>query len=695
MVAKNLEGRQKAFNAIEKLIADGEPLKFLELSKKIGVPPTTVKRVYDENFKGKGVIGRSRSANKVIKEIIDSGVTDVNKIKNIAKNKYKIIIDERAITSAVNLATDFSVKQYADDYRQMTSNPRYVPKYVKPAITKGLSTNQNEAKRIVRAEVDGFEEKLLTNINKRKKLKRAADPDKRAYDLAQASERRTTRRIKEGDVALTEAEKKINLDQRKFTKEVLNNPIRKNPSLVLNNKDLMNRLSITVSNNGDIIKLNKPPGITKESLIKRGLFEIDHQRDIYKKGKMKNLPYNRNPIMGPHNRSNGFKAMAERYIKKNPNPNDPKVKKILEVAEELKITLQPDIPEGIFKTKGIGYKQIGGPVEKFKNFAEPILNKTGALDIEKLKIAYNNEQKGSPLRKTFERIVACKDGCFVKVANKNPEKVIRLFRGERANAPGTMAKYIPGTSQVEQVPYSDKLKGRFFTSNLDVAKSFADDPSKIKSIDIPEKDFNIGTKMARRINVDQMADQTILPKKTMKQIESGKLKYNADIGAFETAENTIATQGDIKKYAADNPMEVKVGEEPVKAATNKSVLANVGKAMARIGAPLPTAVLDSYFIGQQVKEGKGTAEIASNPLNWLGLATMEPLTKISGVAEGSGTLNKALRLGLNPATIRGISRFAGLPGLAVSTAMTAYDQYQKYKDGEGFIFNLLNQKGTE
>ena len=41
---------------------------------------------------------------------------------------------------------------------------------------------------------------------------------------------------------------------------------------------------------------------------------------------------------------------------------------------------------------------------------------------------------------------------------------------------------------------------------------------------------------------------------------------------------------------------------------------------------------------------------------------MEPLSKISGVAEGSGTLNKALRLGLNPATIRGIStvrRFTG------------------------------------
>ena len=67
---------------------------------------------------------------------------------------------------------------------------------------------------------------------------------------------------------------------------------------------------------------------------------------------------------------------------------------------------------------------------------------------------------------------------------------------------------------------------------------------------------------------------------------------------------------------------------------------------------------------------------------WVNNTPVIPLTKISGVAEGSGTLIKALRLGLNPATIRGISRFAGLPGLAVSTAMTAYDQYQKYKDGE-------------
>ena len=66
---------------------------------------------------------------------------------------------------------------------------------------------------------------------------------------------------------------------------------------------------------------------------------------------------------------------------------------------------------------------------------------------------------------------------------------------------------------------------------------------------------------------------------------------------------------------------------------------------------------------------------------------------MAGVAE-TGKLNSLLRLGLNPATIRGISRFAGLPGLAISTAMTAYDQYEKYKDGEGFIYKLFNKEGT-
>ncbi len=290
----------------------------------------------------------------------------------------------------------------------------------------------------------------------------------------------------------------------------------------------------------------------------------------------------------------------------------------------------------------------------------------------------------------------------LKDLKQDSQKMIRLFRGEAPSRSG--------------LDFGDK-RGTYFTPQKDFARYMAqggnrpksqligDVKGKVKRLDIPEKLFKelggnsfevniMDPKLLKQAKTDVL--QTAFAK--AEAVTSGvtdRLKWDNVVGAFTTKDGDIASQADIKTYAADNPMEIKVGEEPVKAATNKSVLSNVGKAMARIGAPLPTALLDSYFIGQQVKEGKGTAEIASNPLNWLGLATMEPLTKVSGVATGSGALNKALRLGLNPATIRGISRFAGLPGLAVSTAMTAYDQYQKYKDGEGFIFNLLNQKGTE
>ena len=180
---------------------------------------------------------------------------------------------------------------------------------------------------------------------------------------------------------------------------------------------------------------------------------------------------------------------------------------------------------------------------------------------------------------------------------------------------------------------------------------------------------------------------------TNAQYYSGQQKFIGVVGGFiDPADPTkLVDQAQIKTWAQDNPMPVRVGEEPLKVATNKSVLKNVGKTLATIGAPLPTALLDGYFINEQVKEGKGTAEIASNPLNWLGLATMSTLSDISGVSK-PGKLNAALRLGLNPGTIRGISRFAGLPGLAVSTALTAYDQYKKYQNEEGFIYNLFNKE---
>jgi hypothetical protein len=329
---------------------------------------------------------------------------------------------------------------------------------------------------------------------------------------------------------------------------------------------------------------------------------------------------------------------------------------------------------------------LGGPIDK----CEAIIK----ADPEKAAAKLNN------------RITATKGP--LKDLKKDSQKIIRLYRGIEPDRPTELYKATKGMPGM----YDESLKGRFFFDNPADARYYAQrqgtKTGKVLSVDVPENMVNIGRKMADRRRGPNYASEVILPKKFVGKEKINipqtafaraeavvdKMKWDNVVGAFTTKDGDIATQADIKTYAAENPMDVKAGTQAVEAATNKSVISNVVKSLARVGAPLPVAAIDSYFIGQQVKEGKGTAEIASNPLNWLGLATMEPLAKVSGIAE-PGKLNSILRLGLNPATIRGISRFAGLPGLAISTAMTAYDQYQKYKDGEGFIFNLLNQKGTE
>jgi len=203
-------------------------------------------------------------------------------------------------------------------------------------------------------------------------------------------------------------------------------------------------------------------------------------------------------------------------------------------------------------------------------------------------------------------------------------------------------------------------------------------------------------KLAKLIDTGQVttADKLPIPEDTIRRdmFKDANLRYNSELGAFENVKTqTVAPQAEIKQYAVDNPMEVKVGEPAKLPKANKSVLKTVGKTLAAVGAPLPTALLDTYFINEQIKQDKTTSEIVSNPLNWLGLATMSPLSRAAGI-DKAGKVNTALRLGLNPGTIRGISRFVGLPGLALSTAMTAYDQYTKYKNQEGFIYKMFNKE---
>jgi len=267
--------------------------------------------------------------------------------------------------------SDGTVEEFVEIVKKMVADPEYMSPININAREVGKIPNFETAKKIVKEEMGEaeFNQAYQKNLSRTRKVKakekRKVDPDLRERYLAGKAERRRKRRVEKlGDkTKLTPKEKYLNFQQSLITKQ-LNEKIRKNPNIILNNKKLMEDLATTVDINGNIIKKK----VNLSDITNRGIFEIEHQRDIFKPGKMKDFPYNRNLILGPHNRSDGFKATAEKYISKN--PDSPKVKTILKKAKDLKITLQPDVPKGTFKTKGIGYTQVNDPVKKFIDIAK-------------------------------------------------------------------------------------------------------------------------------------------------------------------------------------------------------------------------------------------------------------------------------------------------------------------------------------
>ena len=592
------------------------------------------------------------------------------------KNMEDLTIGERTKLRkkiASGTIDTITFEQYLEDYKGMANDPDYKPKYVKANVGTGMSAQQLRARAEAKKTIQGFETKFNKNVSRRKRIKMKAaleaDPERKQIEMAKKAERRRGRRVAKlaDKKTLSPNEKLLNFEQSLITRQ-LNDKIKANPNIIFNNKKLIDQLSTTVDRDGNIIK-SKP---TIYEIEKRGLFEIEHQRDVRKTGAMKDFPYNRNLILGPHNRSGGFKDMAEKFIEKNPDPNNLKVKNIIEKANELKITLQPEVPQGTFKTKGIGYKQPADATGKFVEYAK--FNLPELVDDRIGLKGFSGDTK------MLETGLGLKQGTIV---DSFVEKVKSVPGGCRA----VVKKALGGPIDTcEAIIKADPEKAALKLNNAITATKGPLKELKEESI-----------KLANLIDTGQITTADNLPRpdnaKLADTFNETNLRWNNDIGAIvETNNPDFAVKNvteDLKLYAEENPIPVDIDTKPPK--TSPTVLKTVGKTLAKVGAPLPTALIDSYFVGQQVKDGKSTAEIAQDPMNWIGLAAMEPLSKAGGIAQ-SGKLNTALRLGLNPATIRGISRFAGLPGLAVSTAMTAYDQYKKYQNEEGFIYNLFNKE---
>ena len=313
--------------------------------------------------------------------------------------------------------------------------------------------------------------------------------------------------------------------------------------------------------------------------------------------------------------------------------------------------------------------------------------KSGIEKVEYLKEVYRNAPKGAPIVEHLEKNIAhCADGCFIKVANANPEriakkivedpKLIRLFRGEsfpqrNVKALKSSAKHW-GTTLAEMK--KDTLSGQWFTPTQAHATSYLSRPGQMKYVDVTPQELEAFNRYKAKVNkrpvkysrkkleglpdapthgVTESFHHQIIPRYKLKEMEKagrlktkwdlnplgpryigrkliklpkGVLEWDSVLGGFVDSANPseIVGQNQLKAWAQDNPMPVKVGEAA------PGILKKTGRALAHLGLPLPTAAMDAYFIGREIEEGKSPEEIARNPLNWLGLATMDPLTKAAG-----------------------------------------------------------------
>ena len=227
---------------------------------------------------------------------------------------------------------------------------------------------------------------------------------------------------------------------------------------------------------------------------------------------------------------------------------------------------------------------------------------------------------------------------------------------------------------------------------------------------------------------DQVAEGQAPEPKLAEQI-----KYDSYAGFVKQDDpNVKASQSDVLYWIADNeiPEEVQevgkmVGEaaaviggatvglglpdvkktiEERRAIGKSPITGTLAKGFYRLGSPLATA---AFTVPQVLDEEISGTDIAIDPLNYLGLATMETLGKRAGTIAaptaarapgilgfakdfGSlknvgeaipGKLSTALRLGLSPRVIAGASRFLGIPGLIASTGYSLYD-YLSNKESE-------------
>ena len=455
---------------------------------------------------------------------------------------------------------------------------------------------------------------------------------------------------------------KLVSDIRKLNKDIL----KMSDKEILSNQKIINAMKINTNVNNlnrGIVAFDKYEDLSPKELVKKikdrarqGIFwQPEHISSV--KGEAKNIYYPNNLQAAPGNIGSfmeNFKKMAAE------DPNNPLLRKggqIDKLLSDYNLTVRDP------NTKvRLGFKDVieVDSANKTSNIikanAASLAGNTNLL--EDIKNIYNSEPKNSVFRKGMDDIVKCADGCFVKVANKNPEKtlnkinkepqkLIRLFRGEsfpQRNTEGMKSLAKNFNTSLDAIK-KQSLSGQWFTPNQQHSLSYLSAPGRMKYVDVTPAELESFNRYKDRVNktnlkysarpikqnVTTSPHHQIIPRYKLKEMEkSGRLKtaydlnplknrnigemlvkptagvleYNVDLGAFVDSRYPTQKVSDlqIKNWATENPMSVKAGTEDALKPIKGNLLKTVGKSLAYVGAPLPTALIDSYFVGKQIQK---------------------------------------------------------------------------------------------
>ena len=373
-------------------------------------------------------------------------------------------------------------------------------------------------------------------------------------------------------------------------------------------------------------------------------FNLSHGKRVQLGGELLNAPANR--FAAPFSINQFFVPDAEKFIEKNYNNPEAqtKINDIVEKAKELKVPLRPDVPKGVFKN------EAGNPV-RFIGYTEN-------------------------LNKPVDKIIDVVKTYTPKRLNKF---TLPILAGTALI--GTAQAKTPSSAQDTQTAMQDQaVEGQ-----------------------VPEQ------KLASPIKYDQYAGFVTPEDTNQKASQSDLLYWIADNEIPEEVKEVGKMVGEAAAVIGGATVglglpDAKKTIEEARIAGKSPVKGVLGKGFYRLGSPFATA---AFTIPQALDEKVTATEMATDPLNYLGLATMETLGKRAGTvaapaaAEATGImgalknyatlknvgeaipgkLSAALRLGLNPRVIAGASRFLGIPGLIASTGYSLYD-YLSNKDKE-------------